>query len=206
MIFIEYAWKVYVHVNKTNGKRYVGITSKSVEHRWLCGNGYKHNPHFGSAIKKYGWDNFHHVVLFEGLTRSEAIAMECYLIEKWKTNNKEFGYNMTTGGDGTSGYYPSEETRRKLSNARKRENLSAETLARRSAGLKGRKFSDEHKRKIGDGNSKQVLMLSMSGDVLRTFKSARNAELELHISHTHISQCCHGKRKSSGGYMWKFAQ
>ena len=42
-------------------------------------------------------------------------------------DSKENGYNMTLGGDGSRGLHPSEETRRKLSEANKRENLSAET-------------------------------------------------------------------------------
>lgn len=206
MIHIEDLWKVYVHINTTNGKRYVGITSKKVEHRWNSGRGYDYNTHFGAAIKKYGWGNFQHIVLCDGLTRDEAVEMECRLIAEWQTNNQNFGYNMTTGGDGTKGCYPSEETRRKLSEARRKENLSAETLARRSAGLKGRKFTEEHKRKIGDGNSKPILMFAKDGTLLRSFPSAREAEVELGISHAHISQCCHNKRNSTGGYVWKFAQ
>lgn len=200
-------WKVYVHINKHNGKRYVGVTSKNKpEHRWNSGRGYKENPHFISAINKYGWDSFEHVILYDQLSENEAKDIECELIKKWNTQNTKYGYNIASGGSGTPGCHPSEETRRKLSEARRRENLSEETLARRSAALKGRKFSEEHKKRIGIGNSKPIIMSSKDGLFLREFASAREAELLLGISHSHISQCCHNKRNSTGGYLWSFAQ
>ena len=200
-------WKVYIHVNKLNGKMYVGVTSKTnPNHRWQNGSGYSENSHFRGAINKYGWDNFNHLILHEGLTEVEAKTFEKYYIYILKTQDPKYGYNMTSGGDGTPDYHPSEETRKKLSNARLRENLSEETLRRRSEGLKGRKFSDEHKRKIGDGNSKPIEMYSKNGEFIKRFNSATEAELELGISHSHISQCCHNKRETTGGYVWKFAQ
>lgn len=199
-------YTVYVHINKTNGKRYVGITSKAKpEHRWNSGRGYQGNPHFYSAIERYGWDGFEHIILCRGLNDHEAKGMERDLIARWNTQDRMFGYNMTSCGEGTPDYHPSEETRQKLSEARRRENLSDETLRRRSEGLRGRKFSDEHKRKIVNGNSKQIEMRTKDGDLIKVYKSAKNAEDDLGISHTHISQCCHGKRLSAGGYAWNFA-
>lgn len=199
-------YKVYVHTNLSNGKRYVGITSKAkVEHRWNSGRGYKENPHFYSAIVKYGWDNFKHEILYDGMNEEEAKRKERELIREWKTQDPQFGYNMTSGGDGTQDCHPSEETRMKLSIARRKENLSEETLRRRSEGLKGRKFSDEHKKKIGDGNSKQIKMLTKDGIFVKLFRAAKDAEEELGISHSHISQCCHGTRRTAGGFQWQFA-
>ena len=201
------SWTVYAHINKINHKTYVGITSKAKpEHRWSSGRGYKENPHFYSAILKYGWDSFEHVIIFSGLSEKDAKLEEKELIAYWKTQDINYGYNMTSGGDGTPDYHPSEETRRKLSNARKRENLSEETLRRRSEGLRGRKFTDEHKKKIGAGNSKPIEMMTVTGEVVRKFTSAKEAEDATGISHSHISQCCTGKRKTTGGYMWRFAQ
>lgn len=200
-------WMVYVHINSANGKRYVGITSKSdPEQRWRHGTGYFYNDHFRCAIEKYGWDGFEHVILYRGLTEDEAKQKEIELIAHWNTNDRRYGYNLTLGGDGSRGFFPSKETRAKLSEARRKENLSPETLRRRSEGLRGRKFSDEHKRKIGDANSKPIDMYSKAGILIRSFKSAREAEVELGISHSHISQCCHGQRMTAGGYAWKFAQ
>lgn len=200
-------WKVYVHINKLNGKRYVGITSrKDPNIRWRDGRGYHENSHITAAIRKYGWENFDHIILFDGLSEACAKEKEKEYIALWNTMDREFGYNMTAGGDGTAGYYPSEETRAKLSKARRKENLSEETLRRRSDGLRGRKFSDEHKRKIGDGNSKKIDMYTKDGEFIRSFPSAHCAEVELGISHSHISQCCNGRRETSGGYKWKFAQ
>lgn len=203
----EKQWKLYVHTNMINGKRYVGITSKKkVEHRWNHGEGYKESPRFYSAIKKYGWDSFSHDVIFDGLTEIQAKDAESYFIDLWKTNDLEYGYNLTTGGEGTPGYHPSDETRQKLSEARKKENLSEETLKRRSDGLKGRKFSDEHKSKIGLANSKKVDMFTLDGVYIRTYDSIKCAEVDTGINHSHISQCCNGSRKTTGGYMWKYTQ
>ena len=198
-------WLVYVHINKFNGKRYVGITSRqNPEIRWRAGRGYDQSPRFASAIKRYGWDGFKHVILLEGLSETIAKEKEKEYISLWRTQEKDYGYNLTSGGDGTSGYHPSKETIEKLSAARRKENLSPETLARRSQGLKGRKFSEEHKRKIGDGNSKAIKMMDRGDTLLRTFNSAREAEILLNISHSHISQCCHGHRQTAGGYKWQF--
>jgi len=33
-------WTVYIHVNKMNGKKYIGITSRNVKRRWKSGYGY----------------------------------------------------------------------------------------------------------------------------------------------------------------------
>lgn len=204
---MEKTWTVYYHRNKQNGKVYVGITSKQKpEHRWNSGRGYVESPHFYAAIEKYGWNGFEHVIFMDGVSEQTAKRAEKLLISLWDTTNNAFGYNMTSGGDGTPNYHPSAETRAKLSRARMKENLSEETLKRRSDGLRGRKFTEEHKRKIGDGNSKPVEMLSKSGDLLHVFRSAYDAEAELHINHSHISQCCNGQRNSTGGYLWRFAQ
>lgn len=200
-------WKVYVHINKLNEKAYVGITSKeNPNHRWNSGRGYKENPYFYSAIEKYGWDGFEHIIICDDLTESEAKQMERDLIKCWLTQDRSFGYNMTSGGDGTPNYHPSEETRKKLSEARRRENLSEETLRRRSEGLRGRKFSEEHRNKISEGVSKPVFMFTKEGEFIREFPSAKIAEDELGIGHSHISQCCTGKRATTGGYKWSFAQ
>lgn len=200
-------WTVYIHRNKINSKQYVGITCKEKpEHRWNGGRGYKENPHFYSAIQKYGWGNFDHLIIANGIDEQAAKNLEKHLIYSLDTQNTQHGYNMTSGGDGTSNYHPSAITKAKLSNARRKENLSAETLKRRSDSLRGRKFSEEHKRKIGDSNSKPVIMGEKDGTYIRTFRAARDAELECGISHSHISQCCNGQRKSAGGYLWRFAQ
>ena len=60
-------YMVYRHT-APNGKMYVGITSQGSIRRWRNGNGYSHNKHFDSAIRKYGWNNFKHEILLDNLT------------------------------------------------------------------------------------------------------------------------------------------
>ena len=47
-------YSVYMHINKINNKKYVGITSRKPEVRWQNGTAYNRNPHFNAAIEKYG--------------------------------------------------------------------------------------------------------------------------------------------------------
>lgn len=66
-------YTVYIHKNKVNDKIYVGITGRTVEERWgYNGNGYYRNKHFYDSILKYGWDNFEHIIIKEGLSQEEA--------------------------------------------------------------------------------------------------------------------------------------
>ena len=65
-------YTVYCHINKVNGKTYVGITSSAPELRWKNGEGYKNCRKFYNAILKYGWDNFYHIILRNKLSLSEA--------------------------------------------------------------------------------------------------------------------------------------
>lgn len=89
---------VYKHTSPT-GKIYIGITCQEPEKRWSNGNGYAGNDYFVKAIRKYGWDNFKHEILFSGLTKEEACQKEIELIAKYKSNQREFGYNISARGD-----------------------------------------------------------------------------------------------------------
>lgn len=110
-------YKVYIHKNKLNGKIYVGITSQSVNQRWRNGTNYYGNEYFNRSIKKYGWDNFEHLVLFDGLTKEEAENKEIELIRHYDSTNRDKGYNIENGGN-TIGKH-SEETKIKISKSQK---------------------------------------------------------------------------------------
>lgn len=91
---------VYSHVNKVNGKQYIGITNNP-ERRWKNdGYEYKNSPKFWRAICKYGWDNFEHNILFSGMTFEEACEKEIELIALYRTQDKDLGYNIASGGNG----------------------------------------------------------------------------------------------------------
>ena len=93
-------YKIYVHVNKLNGKIYIGQT-RNLEHRYgTNGKGYEKCSSFWKAIEKYGWDNFNHIILMEDLTQEEADIIERELISKYRSTNPEFGYNGSPGNGG----------------------------------------------------------------------------------------------------------
>ena len=74
-------WCAYMHINKVNNKKYIGISS-DLHKRW-CGNGtaYKGSTRFWDSIKSHGWYNFQHIVLMNGLTATIASELEKYLIK-----------------------------------------------------------------------------------------------------------------------------
>lgn len=90
-IQIQKNYKVYIHTNLKNQKKYIGITKLDVVTRWNNGLGYSANEKFYSDIKKYGWDNFSHDVLYENLNYAHAREIESKLIKKYNTVND--GYN-----------------------------------------------------------------------------------------------------------------
>jgi hypothetical protein len=127
-----------MHTNKVNDKKYIGITAREPEVRWGGrGNGYAGNIQFAGAIKKYGWDGFKHIILFEGLTRDAAIAKEIELIEAYDSFRN--GYNRDLGG-----YMPSERHRRAISKAQIGRVRTKEERQLLSDSIKGRCFVNKN--------------------------------------------------------------
>lgn len=148
----EKRYVVYKHI-APNGKVYIGITSKKPQRRWGGGCGYANNDHFYRAILKYGWINFQHEILFENLTKEDAEQKEIELIAFYKSDQKEFGYNIQHGGSSNGKH--SEEAKRKISEANKGrlpwnygKHHSEKTKEKISESHKGMHLSEETKRKI----------------------------------------------------------
>lgn len=68
--------------------------------------------YFHSAINKYGFENFLFEKIDEADTQEILDKKERYWIKFYKSNNKEYGYNLDSGGK--SGNKKSEETKRKI--------------------------------------------------------------------------------------------
>lgn len=113
---------VYIFINVINNKVYIGKTIDSYTYRWSChkNSSKLHNYYFYKAINKYGWDNFNKYVIFqtEELENTKEnkeyldkiiLEKEKYYINFYKSNNSEYGYNLTNGGEGVVGYKPSED-------------------------------------------------------------------------------------------------
>lgn len=198
------SWKVYIHTCLITGWKYVGITYHDDPNvRWKNGNGYPHNTHFSSAIKKYGWDNFSHVIIAEGLTKHEANKIE----EEHITKFKKLGicYNITDGGEGHNGQPLPEEVRAKISatlkakqqvpwNKGKTGVYTEETRYAMGASFRG-KVGPNKGKKLGPMTAEQRAKLSEAHKGLNTWSkgSKRGPYSEEHRKH--ISEALIGKRK-----------
>lgn len=192
---MEELYYVYVHINKINGKRYYGITSEKIpEKRWK--KGYYHNKHFQSAIMKYGWDNFEHIIIAQGLSRTEAEQKEAELIREYETINPENGYNLTTGGG--LGVTRHSEKSKKL--------MSKHTSGALNP-MYGKHHSDETREKIRKAltnhpNMSKRVMCIETGVI---YESLREAERKTGIDRKGIGQAAksNGTQKTAGGFHWK---
>lgn len=147
-------YSVYKHTCQ-NGKVYIGITSMEPKRRWKNGEGYR-TQIFYRAIQKYGFDNIQHEILFKDLTKDEAEQKERELIAYYKSNQKDYGYNIDNGGSSIGTH--SEATKRKLSeymtgDARNRGRVhTKESRKNMSEAHIGKKLTEEAKRKLSEFN------------------------------------------------------
>ena len=149
---------IYAHKSPSN-KYYIGQTVTSLQKRFgPDGKRYfSQNTPFYNAIKKYGWENFEHIVVETIETDCEEVLyqklneLEIFYIKKYNSKTPN-GYNIREGGNGPLG----EETKKKISkklknkpkteehklklkeSGLKREPPSAEVLKKRSESLKGK--------------------------------------------------------------------
>lgn len=215
---------VYKHISP-DGRIYVGITSVKPQKRWQGGSGYKGNTYFSRAIKKYGWENFQHIIIAKGLPVEKAKEMEIKLIAKYRSNERKYGFNISSGGESHSGVKISEWQKKQISEASKGRIVSDETKNKLSlSSLKtwqDKKYL-EHMREInlGENNpqygkkrtdderlqrgAKPVLQYDLNGNFIAEYISCHVASEKTSTSRDVISKCCRGIYKQGKGYIWKY--
>lgn len=228
----NHVFLVYMHVNKINGKVYVGITHHvNPNKRWgYNGQQYTHCTKFANAINKYGWNNFDHIILCR-TNKERAIALEQVLIAHYKRIG--MSYNLADGGEGSACI--TDETRRKASermrsnHPMKGKHHTPEAKAKISEAGKRRVYTEKDFRqldkaremrwkngiwkppkktiqKIKESLSRPVLQLDLNGNVIREFASTIEADTYINNGkrHNHIPDVCNGKRKTADGYRWVY--
>jgi hypothetical protein len=172
--------RIYLVTNKINGKQYVGQTTYTLNHRWRgghCADARKgEKTIICSAIRKYGDENFSVKQIATADSLTELNALEIYYIKTFNTI-RPAGYNLDEGGNSRlthpesrqklslammgntngrfcKGIVKSDETRRKLSVARKGRpsnrkgaTHTLEARAKMSASHKGKDLSCNKGRK-----------------------------------------------------------
>lgn len=154
---------VYLVTNKTNGKQYVGQTVYSVEHRWRqhirWGTLVNPKSRFGylhKAIHKYTPEQFDVEVIHTCESKEELDFVEIFYIALLKSKAPN-GYNLTIGGEGTTGRQCSEETKDRIRNKAIGRTYSEEVNAKK--GRRGRKQPPRPKewcRKISEAAIKRM--------------------------------------------------
>lgn len=223
-------WCVYMHENRANGKKYIGITSQKPTRRWQNGQHYENCAAFFRAIQKYGWNGFRHEILYTELTQAEAERLEVELIAKYQTQDPAKGYNLAAGGAARSGWHHTDEAKEKIGAHTRGIPLSAEHRAKIGDAQRGEKnhaygkrLSEEHRRKVSEGlKGREVTketrerireaktLASGRAVVCHTtgarFRSLAEAARETGINRTSILSCCRGQRQTAGGYRWAYAE
>lgn len=152
-------FKVYMVVNQNNGKIYIGKTSGEIEKRWKrhvweANNG--QDRYFTRAIKRHGPESFNIRQIDCSENEEEINILERLYIGIYRSHCREIGYNSTMGGEGNK---HNKETIQKMKDCApwKGKKLPMESRIKSSNSLKGRKFSDEHKRRIGAAHKGKIV-------------------------------------------------
>ena len=192
---------IYKFINKVNGKLYIGKTNNLYQrkhaHLAVARLGAENNFYLASghynllqrAITKYGADNFDFVVIEENEQEEIIFEREKYWIAFYKTNvcryGNEFGYNLTDGGEGSSGRKHTETAKQKIRDKAAGRLHTKETKQQMSVA------------RSGDGCGHNILTVQQIPEILRL----RNEENLSYptigkmygVSKTAIRKICTGK-------------
>ena len=208
----EKTYVVYRHIFP-NGKSYIGITCvKPYYHRWRAGSSYSQQPKVHNAIKKYGWENIKHELLFENLPQAEANRIEQEMIAKY--DSVENGYNVSTGGGGKYGIPCSEETKAKISRANKgkpwngKDNFARYRREHGSWNRGGHLTPEQYRKIVAERKARCNKPISAYDPISRKcvlhFDSCVNAANAVGVASSSIARCARGGRKTSAGYIWRY--
>lgn len=221
---------IYSIENVVNHKKYIGqsinIKSRWCKHKVDLNNGSHDNDYLQKSWNKYGENNFEFEIL-EECSKEELNEKERYYIDLYNTMNRDYGYNLKSGGQDKN--YVTEYVKNKISESnkkyyeehpevKKRRSINAyeqwsnpEIKAKiigKNNGMYGKTHSDEARKKISEAQKGHVSKFRNTTPVLcvetnKTYECAAEAQKEINTTIS-ILEVCKGNRKTAGGYHWQF--
>lgn len=170
---------VYLHKRKDNKEVfYVGI-GKEKKRAFVVENR-------SNIWKRYINKHEYFVeILIEDISWKEACEIEKELIRFYGRRDLGFGelLNLTDGGDGSLGRKHTDEAKKKIGKSSKERNSS---------------------KKAVDKIKKKCIRYSLSNDFEVEYESIKDASINTYIDTSSISKACKNKRKTAGGFIWKY--
>lgn len=207
---------IYQIENIVNKKTYIGsavdLTKRKANHFSDLERNCHANIHLQRSYNKHKRDAFKFEILFT--CRKENLIR----VEQYHINNYQPQYNICKIAGSSFGVKRSEE----FINSQKGRKFSEESKKKMSLSAMGRILSEETKRKMSmtkKGKPKTFKhvqkirlccmkpihqMCKQSQDILHTFSSITEASTMLNIAAPDITACAKLKRKSAGGYIWRY--
>lgn len=218
-------YQVYVHTFPNN-KKYVGLsTLENINQRWANGRGYRTQKLMYRAVLKWGWKNIKHTV-YQCDTEKEMKYLERYLIAYYHSNEPKYGYNVSAGGDGSTGvplaqrktidqydrqgnFIKTWESITAIDKALNYDfrNISACVRKKRPMAYN---YYWAYSGELPDFKTyrthRKVLQYDLQNNLIAEFKNAVEAGKSLGKSNRNIVDCCNKKLKTAYNFIWRWKQ
>ena len=202
---------VYKITNKITGKVYIGITNQGAgaryRHHWYEARIGEPAP-IHRSMAKYGEENFTLEIIDFADTYEELKEKEKYWIKQYDSVNRDKGYNLTEGVDGTFGRMHSEETKNKIRQKAIGRKASEETKKKMSDSQK--KYKEAHRAHadvIRLLNQKAVVVYDLDGNKLEEFETTKQCATKYKVSSTMIKTYCRSEQPKVAkkfNVMWRY--
>lgn len=183
---------IYKITNTENGKIYIG-QSVNISHRQSCHFYDLRNNRHKNCHLQSDYNLNPNAFTFDVICTCKAEeldALEIFFIDKYNTTDPAKGYNLDFGnGKGRT----SKESRRKMSQAKMGNQA-----------MKGKRLSEEWKKHLSEAQPHRKRILCIETNT--TYDSFADAARKTGLDRTKIVSVCTGKRKSTGGYRFKYAE
>lgn len=149
------------------------------------------------SLKKYGWEA-HRLEILEVADSKLLNNLETKYIKEHNTcwyNNPEYGLNILSIHSTRKGIPHSSETKNKLSICFKGRRLSDETKKKMSESRKGKMY-----------NAVKVYQFTKEGEFVKEYPSITSAFENTKINITSIHRCINKKMHTAGGFKWSLTK
>ena len=206
---------IYKITNLINNKKYIGQTINTISHRF---NQHindamrkKGCPYLGKAIRKYGIDNFIVEAVEENIPYDLLNNREIYWIAYYHTNDSNYGYNLTRGGNLTCVSISVEDENyinelwdigKSIGFISEITNHSVNTIDR--VLQNNLSYSEFEARKRGSTKATPVCQYDLLGKFITQYNTLFDAANAVQGNYQCIGQACINKTVAYG-YQWRHA-